>query len=92
MPTPVSVFKIKQRTDSPPQTATYFAFPLNEIPVVKTKITVISMPIRKLLKSIPDMIPPKRELVKMRNIPLSERNENDQKNYALEEKAKVSQQ
>ena len=50
------------------------------------------MPIRKLLKSIPDMIPPKRELVKMRNIPLSERNENDQKNYALEEKAKVSQQ
>ena len=74
---------MKQRTDSPPQTATYFAFPLNEIPVVKTKITVISMPIRKLLKSIPDMIPPKRELVKMRNILLSERNENDQKNYAL---------
>ena len=60
--------------------------------MVKTKITVISMPIRKLLKSIPDMIPPKRELVKMRNILLSERNENDQKNSALEEKAKVSQQ
>ena len=73
------------------QLTTYFPLPPLEIPVVKTKITVISMPIRKLLKSIPDMIPPKRELVKMRNILLSERNENDQKNSALEEKAKVSQ-
>lgn len=33
----------------------------------------------------------KEELAKMRNILLNERNENDQKNSALEEKAKVSQ-
>ena len=29
-----------------------------DIPVVKTKMMAISIPIRKLLKSIPDMIPP----------------------------------